>query len=475
MAENKNSYRVQLKRPAVDVKRLADGSLILRSPYDREPAAANVGEWLRHWAGMAPTRPFLIQQTPEEGRRELTYGDALKLVLAVSQALVKKGLSVSSPLMILSKNGIENAILQLAAMDVGIPAVHINPAYSLSPKRIDVFEQIFNQVKPGLIFAADGAPFENALRYGVENGAEAVICGDPAPNLAQSEFARLTTSWRKGAAKKARAQVTPQSVAKIHFTGSMIEEILGIVSTQATMCANQESLAAIFPISNDKPPLIVDDAPWHRASGGNLVFNAVLRNGGTLYIDRFSKDSFLSPDGDIALPSPTVHITELLALYSLLPSLEVNNDMQKIFFQDLELIWVVGGAITDEANDRLQTIAQKQTGYSLPVLSSFSALGTASVNTGLYFASDQTGNIGLPVPGTLLKLSAGDDSEDEIYEMGVRMDGKDDSGPLNWRDGAPVPALTDEDGYFQTGDAVKMIDPMRPYLGIERIGRISET
>ncbi len=472
MTGEDNPYRVQLKRPAVDVKRLEDGSLIMRCPYDLPTPAENIGVWLRKWADATPARPFLVKDD-----QELTYGDTLKQAQSISQNLVKRKLSASRPVMILSKNGIENAVLQLAAMDAGIPAVHINPAFSLTEKRFDIFKYIFDQVEPGLLFAADGEPFKNALRYGLENGAEAVIARDPAEKLKTTTFESLTSAWRKGAAKKAYTKVTPETIAKIHFTGSTIDEIKGIVTTQGTMCANQEALAAVFPIANATPPVIVDDAPWHRASGGNLVFNAILRNGGTLYIERFGLEKGQGAIDKESLPSPTHHITELMALYSLLPTLEVHPEIQEIFFKNLEVIWVVGGAITDEAHDRLQQMATRQTGHRLPVLSSYSALGTGAVNTGLYFASEQTGNIGLPVPGTFLKLAtipSDSDEDEDTFELSVKSVTTGANGPGLWRDGAVIDAETDEDGFFPVGDVVKLIDPMRPYLGIERSGRTSD-
>src|SRR6478735_7940735 len=51
------------------------------------------------------------------------------------------------------------------------------------------------------------------------------------------------------------------------------------------LCSNQYAIRVLWPFL-EEPPVLVDWLPWHHTFGGNHNFNLVLRNGGTLYIDR---------------------------------------------------------------------------------------------------------------------------------------------------------------------------------------------
>ena len=106
----------------VDV--FVDG-LRLRSPLQLGAYPRAVGEWLEVWAQRAPDRPFLAERDGDGAWRTLTYGQALRDVRAIGQALLDRELSPRRPLMLLSENSIEHALLQLGAMQVGVPAAPI--------------------------------------------------------------------------------------------------------------------------------------------------------------------------------------------------------------------------------------------------------------------------------------------------------------------------------------------------------------
>jgi feruloyl-CoA synthase len=234
------------------------------------------------------------------------------------------------------------------------------------------------------VFAAEGLPFANALKYAADQGAEILLCSEPVKDLKSTEFKKISKSWRKGAAKKARANVTPETTAKVHFSGTTSEDMTAIATAQVTMCANQEALAEIIPALSARAPVVVDDAPWHRTGSGNLVLNAVLRNGGTLYIDRFGQEENSAGKGDnLVSPSPSIHITELMPLFELITRLEEDVLLRKAFFRNLDLIWIVSGIITEEARNLLQKLALEQTNAEIPILASFTGSGTSAVNTAL--------------------------------------------------------------------------------------------
>src|SRR4029078_7286205 len=92
----------------------------------------------------------------------------------IAQALLDRGLSEERPIVILSGNGIEHGLLALAAMYAGIPYAPIAPAYSLIAREFGTLRYLMDSLRPGLVYAADGEAFANALRAVVSDDVEVV-------------------------------------------------------------------------------------------------------------------------------------------------------------------------------------------------------------------------------------------------------------------------------------------------------------
>ena len=154
--------RLRFAPAKVDVERRPDGVLLLRSPQPLQPYARAVGDWLVHWYERAPERTFLAERRGD-GWPRLSYRDALSDARRIGQALLNLGLNAERPVAILSDNGIEHALLALGAMHVGVPVAPISPAYSLMSKDHAKLRQIFELLRPGLVFAAEPEKFAPAL------------------------------------------------------------------------------------------------------------------------------------------------------------------------------------------------------------------------------------------------------------------------------------------------------------------------
>src|SRR5690606_38152365 len=90
---------------------------------------------IRKWAAEAPDRTWLAMRGPTKDGKlgewdRLTYGEANKRINAIAEALLARGLGQSTPLMILSGNSIEHALMTYGAILAGVPAVPVSPAYS---------------------------------------------------------------------------------------------------------------------------------------------------------------------------------------------------------------------------------------------------------------------------------------------------------------------------------------------------------
>src|SRR5512146_2461150 len=123
----------QVRLGALDalLNRRADGTIVIRTSQDLGRYHATLSEPLEHWAKAAPDRVFLAQRDAQDNWRKLTYAQVFEQVKRIGAALLRRGLSTDKPIVILSGNGIEHALLGLAAMHVGIPYAPVSPAYSL--------------------------------------------------------------------------------------------------------------------------------------------------------------------------------------------------------------------------------------------------------------------------------------------------------------------------------------------------------
>lgn len=127
-------------------KRL-DGSIILR----RKEALGTYPDKLteRLEQSSAGTRTCVPREMRPDGRwTKISYGEALSSIRSIGQALLERGLSSERPIVILSENSIENALLALGAMYVGITCVAVSPSYSLLATDFTKLRHIFRQIDP---------------------------------------------------------------------------------------------------------------------------------------------------------------------------------------------------------------------------------------------------------------------------------------------------------------------------------------
>ncbi|MGE8201121.1 MAG: AMP-binding protein, partial [Variovorax sp.] len=91
-----------------------DGSFALRSPMALKPYARCIGEWIERWAHETPDAlAFAERDETGEGWRKLDYRALRHAVGAVAQALLDMNLPQGQPVVILSDNAIDHAVLML--------------------------------------------------------------------------------------------------------------------------------------------------------------------------------------------------------------------------------------------------------------------------------------------------------------------------------------------------------------------------
>lgn len=471
-----HAERVRFAEPAIIAAEIPGGGLLLRSREALLPHAAHVGEWLVKWNTKAPDRVFLAERTPiSKGLgpwRRVTYAEALAASEAIGQALLDRGLGPERPVVILSDNGVDFALLSLGAMRAGVPVAPVSPAYSLMSKDYKKLRYIIDLVKPGLVYASSGKLFEAALQainLAPSGHAEIAVSAHPPKSLRSTPFSDLTAT-RPGEAIK-NAQITPDTVAKILFTSGSTGEPKGVINTQRMLCSSQQALAQVWPLLDDetRPPILVDWLPWNHTFGGNHNFHMVLRSGGTLYIDAGKPAPGLI---DITADnyreiSPTLVFNVPRGYDMLLPFLERDHELRDSFFRRLDLIHYAAAALPKHLWERMEKLSIASRGERVPMVSAWGSTETSPLATAVHFFIPGPGNIGVPVPGTEIKMTPSGD------KLELRVRGPNVT-PGYWKRPDLTAAAFDEDGFVKMGDAGKLAVPGDPSQGLVFDGRTSE-
>ena len=308
--------------------------------------------------------------------------------------------------MILSGNSIDQALLTLGAFLAGVPVVPVSPAYSLMSQDFGKVKHIAALIKPGLVYAAADGPFGGVLSAVDFGGAE--LGAVPGPGRDQLRRAREHARDRRRR-RRAGASVGPDSVAKILFTSGSTAMPKGVINTHGMLCANQQSLAQIWPFTAETPPVLVDWLPWNHTFGGNHNFNLILKRGGTMYIDAGRPAPPLIPITvrNLTEIAPTIYFNVPAGYGALLPFLERDADLRARFFERLDLIFYAAAALPQDLWTRLENVAREARGEPVMMTSSWGLTETSPLATAAHFPIDRAGVIGVPVPGVEIKLDAG--------------------------------------------------------------------
>lgn len=449
----------------VDTRFSDDGTLVLSSPIALAPPATDVGSMLRLWAAATPDQPFLAERAADGSWRTMSYAQTLHAVRSLGQALLDRGVDSEHPVMLLSGNSIDNAVLQLAAMEVGIPAAPISPAYSLMSHDFAKLRHIHELLTPGLVYAADRTSFDRALEA-LDPGRVVVSVNPGDRDETLSEL--LSTSPRREL-DDAAAKVGPDTIAKVLFTSGSTGLPKGVKNTHGMLCSNQQAIVQLWPFLSERPPVIVDWLPWSHTFGGNHNFNMVLFNGGTLYIDggKPAPGLFDTTVENLRDVPATMYFNVPAGYARLVPHLQNDAELRELFFGDLDVLFYAAAALPQNLWEQLEELSISARGERVRMLSAWGSTETAPMACAVHFSLERAGVIGLPAPGTKIKM-APVGSKLELRVKGPNVT------PGYWRQPELTSAAFDTDGYFKMGDAGRLADRDDPAQGIVFDGRIAE-
>ena len=455
--------------PRVSLEGSPETGFLFTSAVPLQPYRENLGQMLRHWGQKSPERIFLAERQSGGDWRQLSYAEVNRQANAIAQALLDRKLGPYRPVMVLSGNSVDHALLMLGCLLAGVPVVPVSVPYSLLSKDFLKLRFIFEEVCPGMIYVADGDLFAAPLASLDLAGVEIVVSHGGLPESSTTPFAKLLDTPATADVDRALAQIGAKTVAKILYTSGSTGQPKGVINTHGMLCANQQMLAQIWPFTGQTPPVLVDWLPWNHTFGGNHNFNLVLNQGGTLYIDGGKPAPGLVEQTvlNLAEISPTIYFNVPVGYAMLLPHLEQNELLRNNFFKQLQLIFYAGAALPQDLWERLEKVAIQATGKKVMMTSSWGSTETSPLATAAHFPLEKAGVIGIPCPGVSLKMLPNGES----FELRVK---GPNVTPGYFRRSDLTAAAFDEDGYYRIGDAGRFVDENDPSKGLSFDGRIAE-
>jgi len=455
--------------PEVSVERKADGTIYLRPKKALGEYPVRLTDRLHHWAKATPARVFMAEREGGRGWRELTYEELLVSSRHIASALLARGLSAERPVVILSGNSIDHALVAFGALYAGIPFCPVSPAYSLISRDYGKLAYLMKLLTPGLVFVDNADQFADALFANVPAGTEIAAAYGAVPGREVTLLADLMATPLDASLYAAHAKIGPDSIAKFLLTSGSTGNPKAVINTQRMICANQVMIRETMAFLKDEPPVIVDWLPWNHTFGGNHNIGLTLYNGGSMYLDQGKP----MPGGieetvrNLREISPTVYFNVPKGYESLLPYLRDDAALRAKFFGRLHAMFFSGAALSPFIWNSLDELSVQETGARVPMLTGLGATETAPFFMSVKPATSRSGHVGLPVPGNDAKLVPNNG------KLEVRAKGPNVT-PGYWRQPDMTAAAFDEEGFYKLGDALKPADPNDFDLGFDFDGRIAE-
>lgn len=424
---------------------------------------------LVHWADVCPQQTFIAARQADGDWRRVSYAEMLDSARAIAQSLLRYGLSAEKPLALLSGNDIEHLQVAFGAMYAGIPYCPVSPAYSLLSQDFAKLRHVCGLLQPGLVYVSDADAFRRAIDAVLPADVPLITLRGQIPGRNQVSFASLLQQPGGAEAEAAFAATGPQSIAKFLFTSGSTKLPKAVVTTQRMLCANQQMLLQTFPVFGEAPPVLVDWLPWNHTFGGSHNVGIVLYNGGTFYLDdgKPTAQGFAETLRNLKEISPTAYLTVPKGWEELVNALEQDAELRERFFARISLFFFAAAGLSQSVWDRLDRVAEQHCGERIRMMAGLGMTEAAPSCTFTTGPLSMAGYIGLPAPGCEIRLVPVDGKLEGRFRGPHIM-------PGYWRAPQQTAEVFDDQGFYCSGDALKLADAADPQLGLMFDGRIAE-
>ena len=462
-------YRqVAIGHPQVQISHI-DGVLRMQPIEPLAPLPARLLDRLLHWAAERPDTTFIAARQADGAWRSISYAQMLADVRTIAANLLGFDLSAERPLALFSGNDIEHLQIALGAMYAGIPYCPVSPAYALLSQDFAKLRHVCEVLTPGLVFATDSQPFQRAFDAVLDDSVPVISVHGQVVGRRHLRFDSLLQPTDLAGADAAFAATGPDTIAKFLFTSGSTKLPKAVITTQRMLCANQQMLLQTFPFFAEEPPVLVDWLPWNHTFGGSHNIGIVLYNGGSFYLDggKPTPQGFAETLRNLREISPTAYLTVPKGWEELVKALEQDAELREVFFARMKLFFFAAAGLSQSIWDRLDRIAEQHCGERIRMMA---GLGMTEASPSCTFTTGPlslAGYVGLPAPGCEVKLVPKDGKLEARFRGPHIM-------PGYWRSRQQTAEAFDEEGFYCSGDALKLADAERPEHGLMFDGRIAE-
>ncbi len=446
----------------LDVEQRDDGTLLLHNPT---PLAMDFDTGLgplSHWAKAEPERTWLAERPAlgAKGWRTVTYAQGLEAVKAIAGGLHGLGLSRAAPVLILARNSIDHALFAYAAMSRAVAIAAVSPQYGLAGADLSRLEHAVGVIGPSCVFVDDAAAFAHGLSL-------PALAGLPVIAAANGREGDVALEVLKAAAP-APSIARGSDVAKLLLTSGSTGKPKAVIVTHRALAATAAQVSGCY--ADPEPPVVVNAAPWSHSLGANAILHMVTHRGGTVYIDAGQPVAgrFGETVRNLAEVATTYHNMVPAGWALLADALEADDELAKVFFSNVRALQYGGAALDQSVCDWIQAVGMRTIGWTVTFGSGYGATETGPTASNVHWPNLTMGLMGLPVPGTTVKLAPVGE------KLEFRVKGPQVSAGYWLGPGQVQPLPVDDEGYYSTGDAAKLVDPEDPGQGRAFDGRLSE-
>ena len=457
----------------VTLKDGVPGTHYLKADQELQAYPDRLTDRFQHWATNKPNQTLFARRVKlADGTlgdwRHVTYAQGWATARNIAQALINRGLNAERPVVILSENSLEHALLALGCMVAGVPFVPTSPPYSLISQDYDKLKHVLRTVTPGMVFASD-TRYAKAIAATVSSDMEIVMNEGGIEGQQVISFEALCQTPATSQVDAAIAATGPDTIVKFLFTSGSTKMPKAVINTQRLWCANQQQMMQSMPVLAETPLVLVDWLPWNHTFGGNHNFGMVVFHGGTMYIDDGKPTPTLMHETlrNLREIAPTVYFNVPTGFEAIALAMKTDDLLRKTLLSRVQMFFYAGAALAQPIWDSLYESQEREIGERIVM---GTGLGmTESGPFGIFVTNPNVsaGDLGVPTPGLELKL----------VDMGgkteVRYRGPNIT-PGYWRNEEETKGAFDGEGFFCTGDAVKWIDETDVHLGLKFDGRIAE-